>query len=93
MLQRFPFNWNNPFGYFIAEILQLVLVSPSLEYVGCFMSFAFASMLFAFPFAKDISDCLKLIDQNIKSKKLRSKVMTQLYELIRFTQSRELSLF
>lgn len=63
----------------------------SFEYVGCFLSFAFAGMMFAFSYATDVRQNLTEINQDMKSKKLRSKVMDQLAELVLFTQLRELS--
>lgn len=91
--RRLPFNWKNPIGYWIAVNLQLVFAATPLEFMGCFVSLAFASLIFVFSFRKDISDHLNEIDQDIKSKKLRSKVMEQLAELIQFTQLRQLSSF
>lgn len=59
----------------------------SFEYVGCFLSFAFVG----FSYATDVRQNLTEINQDMKSKKLRSKVMDQLAELVLFTQLRELS--
>lgn len=88
--QRFPFDWRNPIGYFIAVILQFELASSILEYEACSVCLSFACVLFIFSFAKDVKNHSRVIDENIKTEKSRRKVIEQLSDFIQFTNLKEL---
>lgn len=80
--QRFPFDWKTPFGYFIAVAFQLMIVKVPLRIIGCFLSIGFAAFIIAITVHKDLKDCLKLINANLKSEPLRGQIRKQFIEFI-----------
>lgn len=74
-------------------VVQLTLLITSFEFIECFTSLGFASLMFAFALAKDVNDYLYQIDKDIKSRKSRTKIMAQLSAFIQFTNLRGFDLF
>lgn len=94
---RFPFDWKNPFGYGIAVLLQLKMVSLPLRYIASNLTLAFTGFLFALSIAKDIKVTAHSMSERAKASTLSEKTMSTLYkqfcDLIRFTSMKPLSIF
>lgn len=92
---RTPFDYKNPIGYSIAVALQLRFAVIPLRYIQCFLTLGFAGLLFSFSIVKDLNHSLKLFNRmaskKAKTKQNQSELMDALFELIRFTNLRELS--
>lgn len=89
LIERFPFNWRNPFGYLIAASIQCIEVLNSLTFVACMISLGVGAFLFAVAGAKAATIILKEINENAKSKnknKLenRQRILKQLAAYIQF---------
>ena len=72
--------------------LQLSLAFLPLRYIECFLTLGLAGLLFSFSIVKDVNYSLKLFNKMAKTKQSRPELMDSLFELIRFTNLRELSL-
>lgn len=80
--QRFPFDWKNPIGYYIAVSLQYFGAKMALSYVGCFLSFGVASFAFSIAVCRDLKYELNLIDGNVKIGKRRCQIFSKFMKFI-----------
>ena len=83
--KRFPFDWKNPIGYFIAVLLQIHIVSIPFRYVAPFASLGIAALLFSCSMAKDVKNDIDAINESAQLERSREYIFEQLSELIQFT--------
>lgn len=92
ILNRFPFEWTNPRGYFAAVILESILITYPVCYVGCFISLALGAYLFATSINRYITDDLKSINEMTRDKKSKSDIFKQLSaSILAHTKVKQLS--
>lgn len=90
LLFRFPFDWKNPLGYFIAVYLQFIIVSMPLQYMGCFLTFALTAFLYSLSLAKNMTNNLRSVDKNAKAKLPQTVIYKEVCEMIRVTHIKRL---
>lgn len=83
-IQRFPFDWKNPFGYFVAIELLYLISSSALFIVGCVLAIGVGNLLFAIAMSKSLKVTLYSINQKAYDKSDRKCFVEQLIELIEF---------
>lgn len=76
-IQRLPFNWKSPKGYFIAVLLQMVVSLYPMCYLGTFSSLAVGAFIFATLALKELKSKLKSIKKRAKSKQNQFELWTQ----------------
>lgn len=81
-IQRLPFDWQNPFGYLIANIIYYILILYELMIGACVISFGFGSYLVGIAMSKSIKSSLYSIDQSIRVKSEKNLLFDQLTEFI-----------
>lgn len=74
---RFPSFWNDPVGYLIAVVLQLVMIAYPMCYMGSFLSLAFAAFMLAISVAKELKGIAKSINKRLKNKREHPKLLKQ----------------
>lgn len=82
-MKRIPFNWRNPYGYFIAVVFQTIGISYVCHYLACFMSFTLGAYLYAATINRYMIDDLKSMNGIAKLKKSNSGILNQLFNFIR----------
>lgn len=83
LYKRIPFNWQNPFGYSVALILQFIFISYLLHYIACFVTLAFGAYLFATSINRSMKDNLHSISKIAKERKTKeSDIFEQLSTFI-----------
>lgn len=80
---RFPFDWNNPFGYLIAVILQVAPLLISLHHVACLLSLALGAFLFTVTTEGFMKTDLKSIIKMANANKSESDIFEQLTSVVR----------
>ena len=89
-MNRFPFDWKNPVGYLIAVVLEYIIVSLALRYMGCFLGYGFGGYFFVMAIAKDLKSFVKSIGKSAKkcqSTTSEQKILQNLCEFIRLHTS------
>lgn len=82
LIQRIPFEWKNPIGYLIAVLLQFGIWFFLDLYLACFLTLAFGYFLFTLSIAKDMIDALQSINEHLKKKKPKKRILKQLNNFI-----------
>lgn len=72
VLFRFPFDWKNPLGYFVAVAFQYIATSLLFAFVSCMMSFEIGAFFMELLLTNDIKSDLKLFNENAMVKDNRS---------------------
>lgn len=81
---RFPFDTKNPVGYLIAAILQIIAMSYQACYLACLLALAVGAVLFASTLMADVTCDINAINDDLRSKKLKSYVSQKFSVLIQF---------
>lgn len=92
---RLPFDWKNPFGYFIAVVVEIVILSHIMKITACLIVFAIGFYLHAVGACKRIKEILSAIDQSAKRPANKQKIaFEQFDEFIRFdSRLKQLSIY
>lgn len=72
IMQSYPFNWKNPYGYLIAVISQCIVALNLLHYVSCFVSIALGAYFYAKSLNGFMEDDLQSINEMVKQKKTKT---------------------
>ena len=59
---RFPFDWKNPFGYFIAISFQAIIIGNSIRFMACAVSLPYGGFLYTFSINQDMKNDLRAIN-------------------------------
>lgn len=84
---RFPFDRNNPVGYFIAVILECLTVLSATLIAMCIVAPVFGSILMLISLAKSIKCFVTSIRKHAKHKKTRLQTVKQISEFIEVQSS------
>lgn len=90
--QRFPFDWNNPLGYFGAVIFEYTTIGCHFWFLSCALTFGVGFCLLTLAVTDDVKDDLKIINENAKSKQNPSQTLNLISEFIQLNSvSKQLS--
>lgn len=81
---RFPFDWKNPFGFFMATTLQYILASYGLFIGVCILALAIGVYLFGNAMSKCIKEILFAISEHSNAEIDRSVLLEQFIEFIQY---------
>lgn len=91
---RFPFNTKNPFGFFVATILQYFIAKYFLSCVAILVAIAINSYFIVVAVAQNLRDDLESIGENAKNISDRTKMIKHISNFTRFhSYSKQLSDF
>lgn len=94
VIQRFPFEINNPVGYIIAFTLQYIVFACMFINIACFASTGIGSWKFAIAYTEDIRNILNEIDGIAKKVKNQTKIEEKLSEfIVQYSLGKQLSAF
>lgn len=82
-IQRYPFDWSNLIGYFIAVILQCVVAFYLLHYLASFLSLGLGSYLLTASISEFMKDDLRSINKLAKHKKSKLDIFGPFSKFIR----------
>lgn len=96
LIQRFPFDMNNPIGYLIAFALQYMLFACMFLNISCFASLGIGAYMFAIAGCKDSRGDICQMNARKVSKiaaKYQAKIMKQLSRFVLYhSQVKQLSI-
>lgn len=79
--RRFPFDWQNPFGFLVAIVAEYAMFLYGFTIGGCVFVLAIGSFLYAISLSRDNKDSLCTITRNSQAKTDRSILWEQLTKL------------
>ena len=82
-IDRLPFDWRNPFGYFVATTLQFIIDSIAFRFIGCLASAGAAAILFGIALIKDLKSISNSVNDSATIHQNQSKCYNQLRQLIK----------
>lgn len=82
-INRFPFDWKNPFGYLIAVITEYMIVMSSVLTAGSALTCGIGFYLFIIAMSKNIKANLRSMDRKADRKR-RNHILKQLIEFLAF---------
>lgn len=85
--ERFPFDWRNPLGFFIAISIQYTVATHLLAICACVMNLAVGSFLYAIGLCDFIKGYLLSINQNARARADPSILLEQLTEFLEMHSS------
>lgn len=83
-LNRFPFPWKNPYGFFIAVAIQYIMLTGVLMMASCVLTLSTGFFSLVLTMAKVIKQSLRSINRNSKKKKNRTAISNQITRFIRY---------
>lgn len=90
-IQRFPFDINNPVGYFAAFTLQYIVFACMFINIGCFASTGIAAYMFAIAFTKGIRNTSIPFNDIAKTRHRQGKIEKQLSVfIVEYSQGKKL---
>lgn len=75
ILTWFPFNWRNPFGFFLAVSIQYIICTYVFIFVSCTVDLGFGTFLLVTTFTKDIENNARTINECGKNEKTHSQTL------------------
>lgn len=72
-LTRFPFDWNNPIGYFFAFTVEYVILGYEFFMDACILSLIIGAYCFAISATKEIKRILHLINEKARANRKNKK--------------------
>lgn len=78
-IERFPFQWNNPIGYFTAVTLEYAVICYELFISACNLAFAFGITSFVISTTKEIQRILHSINKDGHANKYQSTEIMDLF--------------
>ena len=75
---RFPFDWKNPFGYFIAVIFEYIVTVNAFILGSAMIPFGLGAFLIALAALEEARDDLKKINDSAKLKENQLETLTRL---------------
>lgn len=92
MIQRFPFNWENPSGYLVAFLAEVILITCAAIAGVLATDFGIGINLILISMAKDVEADMLSINQVIENRPKRSQAVKQFKDFIRLcSDSKQLS--
>lgn len=80
---RFPFNWKNPIGYFVAASFEYIALLNLFMFVACVISFGISNFVFSMTMSIDVNNILNLLNDSAKTKDNRSQTMRHLADFVK----------
>lgn len=77
--KRFPFAWNNPFGYLIAVTVEYTTCACEYFLGACTLALAIGTFWIAISMTKEIQQILLIINDEAKEKKIQSEQLNVLF--------------
>lgn len=81
---RFPFDWKNPLGYFLAFTLQFLICTYLFILIACGFCIGIGVFMVLEPLIEDIKISLNSISDCVESKRKRSHISKQFSDAIHF---------
>lgn len=89
---RYPFDWQNPTGYFIAFTLQYIALVYLVFFTVCSGTIGIASYMFVSTMIGDIKNNYQVMNECVKSKENHSDLSYQFHGTLQFhSTTKELS--
>lgn len=79
-IQRLPFHWKSPKGYFTAVLLEMVVGLYPMCYLGTFISLAVGAFIFAILALKELKGILKSLKKRAKSRRSHCELLTNFFK-------------
>lgn len=67
ILKRFPFDYDDPIGYFIAVVIEYIIIGYELLVVACLSSTGIGAFCIAFTATKEIRRALNLFNDEAQT--------------------------
>lgn len=84
---RFPFDWQNPFGFAMAIAIQYAMISYGLTIGGCVLVLAISAFFYGIAVSKCIKISLFTIQRSAQTKIDQSILLQQMIELFEMHSS------
>lgn len=81
---RFPFDWTNPYGYFMAFILIYVTQLNWIFFVKCCLCFGIGVYMFIIALTKDIKTNLTAFSAMVQTEPNPVLLYKELFDLVQF---------
>ena len=82
--ERFPFDWKNPFGYFIAVIFEYLIGTYVFMVVAAVVTFGIGTFILAIATLGEVRDDLKKINDLAKFEENRLETLNRLGDFTQF---------
>lgn len=90
---RYPFDWKNPIGYFVAVTFQYISAVYLFTFTNCLIFFGIGSFIFEHSATNDLKNDLKSSNGIVKIKRKRAQVLDRVSDFIQFySKLKQLSL-
>lgn len=87
-INRFPFDWQNPFGFLVAIALQYALTTYTFMIASPIIAMAIASHLYAIALSKVIKGSIFFINRSAQAKKTDQSIcLEQIVEFLELHSS------
>ena len=82
--ERYPFDWKNPFGYFIAFMFQYLVETCALMVIAAIITFGIGSFLLQIAALAEARENLKNFNELAKFKENRLETLSRLGDFTQF---------
>ena len=81
---RLPFDWKNPYGFFIGVTMEFEVATYLLLLVACLLTLSCGCLLFMLTMIKVAKQSLHSINKTAKLKSKRTLISNQLTQFIQY---------
>lgn len=81
---RFPFDWENPYGYSVAITIQIIIANLGILIGACALVMGIGFYSFAIATGKSVKGSLFFIQRNITAETNQNNLLEQLIEFLEF---------